>query len=70
MLRTDPSVLLVMGIRAVAAEKAFLSPSLADFLRRTALLRPEVDPPTNRERQILALPPRGRPTSMSPTRWA
>jgi DNA-binding NarL/FixJ family response regulator len=54
VLRTDPSVLLVMGIRAVAAEKAFLTPSLSDLLRRT-LLRPEVDPPTNRERQILAL---------------
>ena len=37
VLRTDPSVLLVMGIRAVAAEKAFLSPSLSDFLRRTLL---------------------------------
>jgi DNA-binding NarL/FixJ family response regulator len=54
VLRSDPSVLLVMGIRAVAAAKAFLTPSLSDVLRRT-LLRPEADPPTNRERQILAL---------------
>ena len=54
VLRSDPSILLVMGIRAVAAERPFLSPSLSEVLRRT-LLKPAADPPTNRERQILGL---------------
>jgi DNA-binding NarL/FixJ family response regulator len=54
VLRSDPSILLVMGIRAVAADRTFLTPSLSDVLRRT-LLKPDVDPPTTRERQILAL---------------
>jgi DNA-binding NarL/FixJ family response regulator len=54
VLRSDPTILLVMGIRAVAADRTFLTPSLSDVLRRT-LLKPDVDPPTTRERQILAL---------------
>ena len=54
VLRSDASVLLIMGIRAVAADKSFLTPSLSDLLRRS-LLKPEMDPPTTRERQILAL---------------
>ena len=54
VLRSDASVLLVMAIRAVAADRTFLTPSLSDVLRRT-LLKPDIDPPTTRERQILAL---------------